>query len=91
METLKGQESCRLCVLLKHPARCDHRDCRSNFHGSVYSFTRASGQTFLYTKQYSLILFVGGASFILNFALEQLVRSEGASKESMYGMFVMLQ
>ena len=48
----------------------------------------ASGQTFLYTKQYSLILFVGGASFILNFALEQLVRSEGASKESMYGMFV---
>jgi len=48
----------------------------------------AGGQTFLYTKQYSLILFVGGASFILNFALEQLVRSEGASKESMYGMFV---
>lgn len=42
----------------------------------------------MYTKQYSLILFVGGASFILNFALEQLVRSEGASKESMYGMFV---
>lgn len=31
---------------------------------------------------------VTGGAFILNFALEQLVRSEGASKESMYGMFI---
>lgn len=45
-------------------------------------------QTILYTTQYSTILFAGGAAFILNFALEQLVRSEGASKESMYGMFI---
>ncbi len=42
----------------------------------------------LYTKQYITILFAGGGAFILNFALEQLVRSEGASKESMYGMFI---
>lgn len=48
----------------------------------------ADGQTMLYTKQYATILFAGGAAFILNFALEQLVRSEGASKESMYGMFI---
>jgi putative MATE family efflux protein len=48
----------------------------------------ADGQTLLYTKQYSTILFAGGFAFILNFALEQLVRSEGASKESMYGMFI---
>lgn len=47
----------------------------------------ADSQTILYTKQYATILFAGGAAFILNFALEQLVRSEGASKESMYGMF----
>ncbi len=48
----------------------------------------ADGQTLLYTKQYSTILFAGGFAFILNFALEQIVRSEGASKESMYGMFI---
>lgn len=48
----------------------------------------ADSQTILYTKQYATILFAGGAAFILNFALEQLVRSEGASKESMYGMFI---
>lgn len=48
----------------------------------------ADGQTMLYTKQYITILFAGGGAFILNFALEQLVRSEGASKESMYGMFI---
>lgn len=48
----------------------------------------ADGQTMIYTKQYATILFAGGAAFILNFALEQLVRSEGASKESMYGMFI---
>lgn len=48
----------------------------------------ADSQTILYTKQYATILFAGGAAFTLNFALEQLVRSEGASKESMYGMFI---
>lgn len=48
----------------------------------------ADSQTILYTTQYSTILFAGGAAFILNFALEQLVRSEGASKESMYGMSI---
>lgn len=48
----------------------------------------ADSQTILYTKQYATILFAGGAAFILNFSLEQLVRSEGASKESMYGMFI---
>ncbi|CZR95586.1 MULTISPECIES: MATE family efflux transporter [Clostridioides] len=44
--------------------------------------------TFEYTKQYAITLFVGGFSIVLNFSLEQIVRSEGASKESMYGMFV---
>jgi len=41
-----------------------------------------------YTKNYSLTMFLGGFSIVLNFALEQIVRAEGASKESMYGMFV---
>ncbi|WP_145333078.1 MATE family efflux transporter [Paenibacillus xylanexedens] len=41
-----------------------------------------------YTSQYAITLLAGGAIVILNFALEQLVRSEGASKESMIGMFI---
>lgn len=41
-----------------------------------------------YTKQYTIALFAGGFAIILNFCLEQLVRSEGASKESMYGMTI---
>ncbi|WP_160674121.1 MATE family efflux transporter [Clostridium sp. C8-1-8] len=41
-----------------------------------------------YTKRYSLTMFIGGFAIIMNFALEQVVRAEGASKESMYGMVV---
>jgi putative MATE family efflux protein len=48
----------------------------------------ADATTFDYTKHYTLTLFAGGFIIILNFALEQLVRSEGASKESMYGVFI---
>ncbi len=48
----------------------------------------ADAETFEYTRQYSQILFLGGFAIICNFALEQMVRSEGASKESMVGMFV---
>ncbi len=58
------------------------------FMNSFVHLLGADSQTILYTKQYATILFAGGAAFILNFALEQLVRSEGASKESMYGMFI---
>ncbi|EHK2365553.1 MATE family efflux transporter [Clostridium perfringens] len=48
----------------------------------------ADANTLSYTTQYSTTLFTGGFSIILNFALEQIVRSEGDSKESMYGMFI---
>ncbi|WP_379134113.1 MATE family efflux transporter [Paenibacillus sp. sgz500958] len=48
----------------------------------------ADTATFGYTKTYVLTLFGGGFVVVLNFALEQLVRSEGASKESMYGIFI---
>ncbi|MGG7098459.1 MATE family efflux transporter [Clostridium sardiniense] len=44
--------------------------------------------TFNLTKNYSIALFISGFTIVLNFALEQIVRSEGASKESMYGMGV---
>lgn len=41
-----------------------------------------------YTKSYSLTMFIGGFAIVMNFALEQVVRAEGASKESMFGMVV---
>lgn len=47
-----------------------------------------SPETFQLTKNYSIALFVSGFSIILNFALEQIVRAEGASKESMNGMWI---
>lgn len=48
----------------------------------------ANSVTIDYTRQYTLTLFAGGFAIIGNFALEQIVRAEGASKESMHGMFV---
>ncbi|CDG05360.1 MATE family efflux transporter [Lactococcus lactis] len=48
----------------------------------------ADAATITYTKEYAGVLLGGGFSMILNYGLEQLVRAEGASKESMYGMFV---
>lgn len=48
----------------------------------------ATGETFIYTKHYATILFLGGFALILNFALEQIVRAEGATKNSMYGSFI---
>lgn len=48
----------------------------------------ADTATIYYTKNYALTMFFGGFTIILNFALEQMVRAEGASKESMYGMII---
>ncbi|MGO0862247.1 MATE family efflux transporter, partial [Clostridioides difficile] len=55
---------------------------------SIVKLLGSDATTFEYTRQYAVTLFTGGFSVILNFSLEQIVRSEGASKESMYGMFV---
>lgn len=48
----------------------------------------ANAMTFSYTKAYVVTMLIGGFSIVLNFALEQLVRSEGATKESMYGIMI---
>ncbi|MDU4603499.1 MAG: MATE family efflux transporter [Clostridium perfringens] len=56
--------------------------------GPIVKLLGADANTLSYTTQYSTTLFTGGFSIILNFALEQIVRSEGNSKESMYGMFI---
>lgn len=55
---------------------------------SIVKLLGSDTTTFEYTRQYAVTLFTGGFSVILNFSLEQIVRSEGASKESMYGMFI---
>lgn len=55
---------------------------------SIVKLLGSDVTTFEYTRQYAVTLFIGGFSVILNFSLEQIVRSEGASKESMYGMFI---
>ncbi|XZN29811.1 MATE family efflux transporter [Clostridium perfringens] len=56
--------------------------------GPIVKLLGADANTLSYTTQYSTTLFTDGFSIILNFALEQIVRSEGDSKESMYGMFI---
>lgn len=48
----------------------------------------ADASTHDYTKIYAMTLIGGGFTVVMNFALEQLVRSEGASKQSMYGIFI---
>lgn len=58
------------------------------FMGQLVKLLGADVITLDYTRQYATTLFLGGFTVILNFALEQVVRSGGASKESMYGMFV---
>lgn len=58
------------------------------FMTPLMSLLGATGQTFIYTKHYATVLFLGGFALILNFALEQIVRAEGATKNSMYGSFV---
>ncbi|MGL5634988.1 MAG: MATE family efflux transporter [Sarcina sp.] len=58
------------------------------FANPITRLLGANAETFLYTKEYVITLFVGGIPIILNFTLEQFVRAEGASKESMYGIII---
>lgn len=58
------------------------------FINPITELLGANTATLSYTKAYALTLFGGGFVIVLNFALEQLVRSEGASKQSMYGIFI---
>ncbi|MGL5066675.1 MAG: MATE family efflux transporter [Sarcina sp.] len=58
------------------------------FSSFITKILGANAQTFNYTREYIVVLFIGGFSIVLNFALEQLVRAEGASKESMYGVVI---
>lgn len=58
------------------------------FINPILNIIGADYATYQFTKSYTTIMFALGFTVVLNFALEQLVRSEGASKESMYGVFI---
>lgn len=45
-------------------------------------------EAFQATKNYILFLFIGTPVLVANFTLEQIIRGEGAAKESMYGMLI---
>lgn len=48
----------------------------------------ASGENFIYAKEYVMVMVLSAPIIILNFTLEQLVRAEGAAKVSMIGMLL---
>lgn len=58
------------------------------FIGPLVNGLGADASTHDYTKIYAMTLIGGGFVIVMNFALEQLVRSEGASRQSMYGIFI---
>lgn len=58
------------------------------FISTIVNGLGASATSFLYTKDYVTILLIGAPIIMINFALEQTVRSEGAAKVSMYGMIL---
>ena len=55
---------------------------------TILPFLGASKDTLLYTHDYVLALMIGSPFMIANFAMEQIVRSEGAAAVSMKGMML---
>ncbi|MDQ7092332.1 MATE family efflux transporter [Desulfosporosinus sp. PR] len=58
------------------------------FLPSLLQLLGAKGDTLLPTRNFILVSLLGSPVVVANFALGQIVRAEGASKESMYGMAV---
>lgn len=56
------------------------------FINFIVSGLGANSDIFSYTKEYIVVMIIGGPFIILNFTLEQIVRSEGAAKVSMIGI-----
>jgi multidrug efflux pump len=54
----------------------------------VLRIAGSSENTFSYAYSYSAIIIWGNILIMLNFAMGQLLRAEGAAKESMIGMFI---
>lgn len=58
------------------------------FSGKIVSLLGASSQTAPYASGYAIPLFIGAVFIMGNFALGQLLRSEGAAIDSMKGMLI---
>lgn len=58
------------------------------FINPITTLLGASGSVVGVTKKYIIACLVLGFMVVINFALEQIVRCTGASKESMYGMAI---
>lgn len=58
------------------------------FINPITHFVGADSQSFSPTRNYILFLFIGAPFVVSNFTLEQIVRGEGAAKESMNGMII---
>jgi putative MATE family efflux protein len=58
------------------------------FINPITNILGADLEAFQATKNYILFLFIGTPFLVANFTLEQIVRGEGAAKESMYGMLI---
>ena len=58
------------------------------FINPITSILGTDAQAFQPTKSYILFLFIVTPVVVANFTLEQIIRGEGAAKESMYGMFI---
>jgi putative MATE family efflux protein len=59
-----------------------------SFINPIIYFLGSNAATFSLTKIYSVSLLIGSPFIVANFAMEQVVRSEGASKVSMKGMLI---
>lgn len=58
------------------------------FVGDITRLLGTDAMAFKATENYILFLFISGPFIVTNFAVEQIVRAEGAAKESMIGMFL---
>lgn len=54
----------------------------------IINLLGSSPKTFGFAYDYLSIILIGAASCVLSFALGQIIRSEGASKEAMFGMML---
>ncbi|WFM80926.1 MATE family efflux transporter [Streptococcus ruminicola] len=59
-----------------------------SFSGTISHLIGADHNTFAYVKQYILFYGLGSPFVIANFTLEQLIRGEGESVQSMIGMVI---
>lgn len=58
------------------------------FSGSITRLLGADHNTFSYVRQYLVFYAIGAPFIVANFALEQLIRGDGESVESMIGMMI---